>query len=333
MLVLPLDDPSQVFSVRVEAARLGQQACLPGTQAAKLALVATEAATNLLKHGASGCIVLGFAENDPACGIDLWAVDRGPGMADVRRCLEDGYSTAGSSGTGLGAIRRLSDSFDLYSQPGKGTVVFARIGPLERPPAFPRPAWQVGGIGLPIRGETVCGDCWGRRLGDDGVLTLLMADGLGHGPLAAEASLPAVAALAGERHDPAAVIERAHAALRATRGAAVAAVRLAAGARLITFAGVGNIAGRVCVADAGCRSFVSLPGIVGHEMRRVQTFDYALPDNAAVVLHSDGLTTSWDLAAYPGLLACHPAVVAGVLWRDHTRGRDDVTVVVAKEAA
>jgi len=49
-----------------------------------------------------------------------------------------------------------------------------------------------------------------------------------------------------------------------------------------------------------------------------------------LVLHSDGLVSHWSLDAYPGLAARDPSLIAGILYRDFTRGRDDVTVVVAK---
>jgi hypothetical protein len=50
-----------------------------------------------------------------------------------------------------------------------------------------------------------------------------------------------------------------------------------------------------------------------------------------LVLHSDGLTSHWKLAAYSGLHVRHAAVIAGVLYRDFRRANDDVTVVVVKE--
>lgn len=329
MLLVTIEDSSQVHGARSEAAGLARYVGLPEAQEAKLALVITEAATNLLKHAGSGCIILSVAENDPECGIDVLAVDKGPGMADSTRCLQDGYSTAGSSGTGLGAIKRLSDAFDLYSMPGTGTILFARIGPLERPLHRPRP-WLVGGVCLPIKSEKVSGDDWGRREDEDG-LTVLMADGLGHGLLAADASKSAITAVDGNSSDPVTIINRAHAASRATRGSAVAVARFDRTARCIRYAGIGNIAGRQSKADGTYRSFVSLPGIVGHEMRKVQPFDYELPEGAVTVMHSDGLGTSWDFQAYPGLHRAHPAVIAGLLWRDFARGRDDVTVVAVRE--
>jgi hypothetical protein len=82
--------------------------------------------------------------------------------------------------------------------------------------------------------------------------------------------------------------------------------------------------------ESSHRHLVSHSGIVGHAARRAQLFDVPYPPDALVVLHSDGLTSRWDLARYPGLAMRHPALVAAVLYRDFSRGSDDVTVFVAR---
>jgi hypothetical protein len=92
---------------------------------------------------------------------------------------------------------------------------------------------------------------------------------------------------------------------------------------------VGNIACRVEASTAN-RHLVSYNGTVGHVLRKVQEFSFPWPKGALLVLHSDGLVTHWDLAAYPGLSARHPGLIAGVLYRDYDRGRDDVSVVVLR---
>ena len=122
-------------------------------------------------------------------------------------------------------------------------------------------------------------------------------------------------------------IEAAHRAMSGTRGAAVAVARLELGAQSMTYAGVGNISGSL-LSQKTSRGLVSHNGTVGHQMRKVQEFEYPWPDRGLLVLHSDGLQTRWTLEAYPGLAARHPGVIAGVLYRDFKRGRDDVTVVV-----
>ena len=74
---------------------------------------------------------------------------------------------------------------------------------------------------------------------------------------------------------------------------------------------------------------VSYNGTVGHEVRKIREFTYLWPKGGLLVMHSDGLGTQWRLDRYPGLIARHPSLIAGVLYRDFNRGRDDVTVLVA----
>jgi hypothetical protein len=110
----------------------------------------------------------------------------------------------------------------------------------------------------------------------------------------------------------------------------VAAVaEIDATADTIRFAGVGNISG-VLWSAVRPQNMVSMNGSLGHGTVRVREFSYAWPPDALLILHSDGLGTRWSLDQYPGLTAKHPAIVAGVLYRDFTRGRDDVTVLVVR---
>jgi len=184
---------------------------------------------------------------------------------------------------------------------------------------------------LPKRGETANGDAWsGVIVGD--TATVGVADGLGHGPMAATASSAAARVFAGGGEAPLdRILEDAHGALRPTRGAAAALARIHAALGRVDFVGVGNIAGTIVHEDSA-RKTVSLPGIVGHEMRKLQIFSYPWDASSVLVMHSDGLSANWSASSYPGLMQHEPAVIAAVLYRDHCRGTDDATVVVAKVA-
>jgi hypothetical protein len=257
----------------------------------------------------------------------LLALDAGQGMLDWARCVKDGYSTAGSPGTGLGAIMRASSVVDVYSQPGRGTGVFARVADRTWQPASAPDGLAIGAVSVPYPGEVECGDAW-AVMSTPAVLRLLVVDGLGHGILAAEAARAAVQAFAAGRNDtPAAAISRIHEQTRSTRGAAAAVAELDVAAGVVRFCGVGNIVGLVASAE-GERRMVTHNGTLGHEARRVQVFSYPLPRESMLLLHSDGLATHWQGADYPGLFSRHPALVAGLLYRDVRRQRDDVTVVV-----
>lgn len=327
---MPVTEASGAGEARRRVQYLAASLGLDETDAGRAALVATELAGNLVKHAARGGHLLAQAAQwSGGAGVEILSLDAGPGMANVARCLRDGYSTAGSPGTGMGAVSRMADEFDVHSAAGVGTVLAARVwagGRRDAPAAGP----ALAGISLPKPGQEVCGDAWAAAE-RDGRTVVLVADGLGHGPDAAAASREAVRAFgSAPGSDPVELLERVHGALRSTRGAAAAVAVVDREARTLRFAGVGNIAASV-LAGGESRSMVSLGGIVGHEARRIQAFDYAFPAGALLVLHSDGLGSRWTLDRYPGLAARDPLVVAGVLFRDFVRGSDDATVVAVRD--
>jgi len=321
-----VEGPDQAGEARRAAAGLARQLGLDETTSGRLAIVAIECANNLWKHGGGGEIVLTPIDpEDP--GVEVLALDKGPGMRDPERCFQDGYSTAGSSGTGLGAIRRLASEYDLYTIADKGTALLARVKPAGAPLSTPRCA--VRGVSVPVHGETVCGDDFAAAE-KNGSMAFLLVDGLGHGPLAADCATAAVEAFRESRSDlPPDLIQEIHGALRATRGAAVAVGRFDLGGRELRFTGIGNIAGFIW-GKGGARHLLSHPGIVGHDVRNVRQLTYELDESVLVVLYSDGILTHWSLESYGGLPSRDPALVAGVIYRDQKRGRDDATVVVVR---
>jgi anti-sigma regulatory factor (Ser/Thr protein kinase) len=326
--VVPVEDESRVGEARRAAILAADRAGMDETGRGRVALVATELATNLARHARGGAMLLRpLAEEGP--GVELLAVDRGPGM-DVARSMVDGFSTGGTAGEGLGAVRRIADGFDVFSQADKGTIVLARV--VEREAAAPlagASALRVGVVCAPAPGEERSGDGWAVTRHAERV-RLLVVDGLGHGPLAADAANEAVRIFrAYPDLGPGETLDRLHGALRPTRGAAAAIAEIVFATSMLRFAGIGNIAASVLGAE-GARSLVSHNGIIGHQMRRVQELSYPWSDGAMVVLASDGLRSQWRIDQEPSLAARHPSVVAALLWRDHLRGRDDATVLVAR---
>jgi anti-sigma regulatory factor (Ser/Thr protein kinase) len=294
-------------------------------------LIATELATNLVKHATAGEVLVRGASSDAEGELELIAIDRGPGIAEIGRALGDGYSTSGSPGTGLGAVRRMADEFDIFSQVGRGTVVVARLrAKRARHPAAKRLA--IAGVSVAQAGEEVCGDAWLVHDRVDGAL-VIVADGLGHGLQANEASTAAVAAVDPRRDGNLGdQLQTMHGALRHTRGAAAAIAEIRVNARQVKYAGVGNISALIHRPGVTRRA-VSLNGTLGHEARAFREYAYPWEQDAVFVMYSDGLASHWSLDDYPGLWQRHPALVAAVLYRDFSRQRDDVTVVVGRENA
>lgn len=323
--LVSVTDPSSVGQVRRVALLAAQRLDLDETKAGELALLATEVSNNVLRHGGGGeVIVAGLKHGEKALGRIL-ALDRGPGITDVARAMADGFSTGGTLGGGLGAMKRIASGFEVFT--GRtGTVVLLEIG--SDPHAN---GLQIAGMAVPYPGEIVCGDAWACHNSPDRMLTVII-DGLGHGLAAAEAAQEGIAIF----HDrvqstPTEILQYIHDALRKTRGAVAGIAEIRPKERTMTFAGVGNISA-VRLSPAKSQSMVSHNGTLGSIASRIQAFRSDWTPDSTLILHSDGLQTRWDLSNYAGLLARHPAIIGGTLLRDFRRQRDDASVVVVKAA-
>jgi len=330
-IALPVTEESQVGEARRIAVALAAEVGFNETDRGKVAIVTTEAAKNVVKHAREGELLLQTLKTAAGYSIEIVALDRGPGMANVGQCLRDGFSTAGTPGTGLGAIKRLSTFFDIHSAPKLGTALLMRLEQTQNRQEASQDGnyLEFGVVHLPKVGEQIFGDSWATENHLDKNL-ILVADGLGYGDLAQEASREAVRVF-GEnaKLGPKAILEKAHAALKNTRGAAAAIAQIDRTQQTVCFAGIGNISG-VVVTDNQTRSMVSYNGTVGHMMRKVAEFVYPWSQQSLLIMHSDGLAAQWNLNHYPGLATRHPALIAAVLYRDFKRTRDDMTVIVAK---
>lgn len=326
-LSIILDETTQVGQARRWAQQLATETGFEESDGGRVALVATELATNVIKHGRGGVIYLREIPGRSARGVEIVAVDRGPGF-HLAACLPDGFSTGGTQGIGLGAVVRQSQVMDVYSDQ-RGSVVLARLFPRQQADDDIR----FGVSQTALHGEHFCGDSWALAAKDT-VWTMMMVDGLGHGEAAAVAAAAAVKAFAeNPQAEPAAMMDEMHRSMMGTRGGAAAVARVDTAQGSLRFAGIGNISACVVSAEV-TRGLASHPGIVGAQFRHAQTFDFGDIIGKLLIMHSDGLQSRWRMADYPGLPHRHPAVIAAVLHRDFNRNRDDATVmVVALERA
>jgi hypothetical protein len=300
-----------------------------------LAIVVTEAATNIVRHAHRGVIVLRGLVAGKTPAIEVLALDKGPGIPDLARAMRDGYSTSGTAGQGLGGMHRLADTFEVHSQRGMGTALLARIGERPRPSSHtqhvPSPDDRVGAVCVPLRGEDACGDAWRIVVGHRRI-SILLVDGLGHGPAAAAVAAIATAAFSRLASGlPETALATFDTAMRGTRGAALSVAVIDEAARATRFSGVGNVDGRV-LSGTPTEHLTPQAGIVGHTMPTLRAATASWPTAARLVMHSDGISARWRADTYPGLLGAHPALLAGVIYRDFGRDRDDVTVIVLGDA-
>jgi anti-sigma regulatory factor (Ser/Thr protein kinase) len=326
---VPVTDQSSVGEVRRAAQFAAQRLELDETRSGKLALLATEASRNTLIHGGGGQVIIAGTRAGEGAGegslVRILAIDKGSGISNIADAMSDGYSTAGTPGGGMGAMKRMATKLEIFTS-HTGTIVMIELGtaaPTGRP--------LIAGITLPYPGEKVCGDGWCAQQTPDRTMVLIV-DGLGHGFGAAEAAQEAVATFKQRMSlSPGEILSYINDALRKTRGAVAAIAEIRPSENRLVYAGVGNISGVVLTGETS-RSLVSHNGTLGISTPKIQEFSSAWPADAVLVLHSDGIHTKWDLFQYPGLLARHPAVIAGALLRDFRRQRDDASVVVVKAA-
>jgi anti-sigma regulatory factor (Ser/Thr protein kinase) len=322
-----VDDASAPGRARRIAGTLATELGFGETRVAEIELAVTEMGTNLVKHAREGALLVRSVRAVEQGAVEVVAVDRGPGMANVDEAMRDGRSSTGTLGVGLGAVSRLADTFAAWSETGAGTVLTARFHHRRGVPDE-LPGELAAGITRPFDGEETCGDAY-AVCAEDRRIRLMMCDGSGHGPLAASASRAAVRAFHDDRSGgPGDILARIHTAMRGTRGGAVAVADLDLDARTVRLAGLGNIAATV-VADGRKRGMVSVPGIAGYQARTIRTYDYALPAGATVVMHSDGVTEKWTPENRDRLFRADPLVIATTLLRDAGVRRDDACVLVA----
>ncbi|WP_199550700.1 ATP-binding protein [Streptomyces sp. N35] len=316
-------DHYSAVHMAANAARATAELCaLGGALPERAAVLASELASNVVKHAKDGALYLHKAPD--GTGVQIIAVDRGPGMADPARCMADGYTSTGTLGSGLGAVRRIADELTIRSRPGEGTLVCARLSaPGTRRVNGP----GLGALLMPAQGEEESGDHWAMSRTED-TRTFAVIDGLGHGSTAAAASRAAVGIFLGSGDLPLPeLLESLHVGLRRTRGAAVALLRQRPGS--VEHCGVGNVRVALTTPDGTVRRMAPRPGVVGWNLPAPYVERIDAPAGSSVVVHTDGIGDAWARTPSPATLRLPAPLLAAALAHGHRLSRDDATVLVS----
>ena len=307
--------------------------------AAYIDIAVTELATNILNHRAkNGRIQVTGLNGAINRGLQIVALDDGPGIANINQALKDRFSDKGSMGCGLGAVQRLMDEFDIYSRPEDyvpenlrnaspcgGTIALARKW--TTPPIKNVYSW--GGATRPHPGYQANGDAMLiREL--EGRLVVAVIDGLGHGEDAETASQMALNYVEDNIERPfLQLMPEMHDKLKGTRGVVISLISLDLETHLLSWLGLGNVEIRIMP-----RPIVSpfpKPGVLGYgRLPRLQLTEIRLPDEFTLVLYSDGITERWSKESRPDLVSLPAALLSHCLLREYSRSNDDATVVVIK---
>ena len=326
----PIDEVSQVGEARRFALVLCSDLDFEETRKGRVAIIVNELGNNLVRYAKKSQLIFRKFSNRSDIGIEILSIDAGPGMDDSLT-LQDGYTTGTTLGAGLGAVKRQSDLFDIYSTIGKGTVILSRVyakkpNELSADETLPY-NFEIGAINNPLQGELISGDGWCVHETDHGI-SVTIVDGLGHGPMANQAAIKALHVFAENYRAPVAeVMQKVHTDLRATRGAAV--FLLATDKNLMSYTAVGNISA-VLHTRLKAKVLSSQNGTAGLRIGTIKSLEEEWQINEYLVFHSDGLSGRWNLQDYPGHSERHPSIIAALLFRDFDRGTDDTTVVVVR---
>lgn len=291
-------------------------------------LVCNEMVTNQHKFAEGNGLVQIWEVTDPAPALDLFAFDYGKGILNVNSAIQDGYTTAGTMGKGLGAIRRLSSESEIYSLPVEhakdsdwhGTAVWSRFYRNETGPEY---FHDLGAYSRAYHDSTFNGDLIQLRTGNTKTRWLHM-DGLGHGREAAEV-VEGIGYFIDEKTPVDGLMQRLSTQLQGTRGAVAMISEVDTVARTMTICGVGDMVAHL--VSNGDKKVISFsPGVLGHAHRSLETYSFPFPDQALLITASDGLRRSMTLRTFPDLWRLHPQVVALVLGQVMGRQNDDRSV-------
>ena len=322
-------DHSYVGAARRCVREFAESTGISGEPLNKLNVLASEMATNLAKHAENGGEIFVYdISNEKRKAIRLLCLDRGPGIANIEDALLDGVSSTSTLGGGLGALRRMSDSFEISSAPGKGTIISCTVFQIpERKPVHSNENISVGLILAPHPNEKRCGDIISLSLSDQ-ISSLLVVDALGHGDAAADVSeLAASVFQQSPFEDAQTIVTRIHRELAGSRGAALALAQIFHYRDKLVFVGVGNISARVFMKyqNRGC---ASIQGIVGGQISSLKEYEYDWGPNASLLMYSDGIKSAAMLSDVP----VHSAqILAAEIYRDFSRMNDDTSVLVARD--
>jgi serine/threonine-protein kinase RsbT len=122
-VVVPVRSDADVLLARQKARTLAQPLRFSSSELTLIATAISEIARNILSYAGNGTVVLRLAQRGKTRGLTVVARDQGPGIADLTRAMEDGFSTSGGLGLGLPGSKRLMDEFDIVSAPGQGTTI------------------------------------------------------------------------------------------------------------------------------------------------------------------------------------------------------------------
>lgn len=337
---VPIQEEQQLVKVRHEIEELANEIGFSEKEIGEISIVVTELAENLIKHKAiKGKLIYSPITSEKRKGIEIMSVDEGPGIANIEAVLEDGFSTAGSLGIGLGAVKRLMNEFTINSNSQKDSVgglgtriVTRKFLPVARElEKMDKTFTRYSVFSKCKADEKYNGDSYFLYHFEDKTI-IAVIDGLGSGRMAFEASLKARQFIADNYHAPLEeIIQGIHQSLRLTRGVAISIALINDTANTLEYVGIGNVLGRVYNSPKPI-NLVNYNGTLGIALQRFKVFSYPWQVGNILILTTDGISTKYNFDKDPSLLKQHPIIIANAIFRDFSKTHDDATILVGGPA-
>ena len=323
------EDRSYFSILKKEIHKIASNAGFTTKKIAEIDIIVAEMTSNLIKHGGGGEILVRIFDDDSHDAIELISIDNGPGMADSMRMAEDGMSTSNTLGQGLGAMKRLSNTFELYSLRDWGTIVLSRV--YKEDPRFysKKPISEVRSLVVPKPGELVSGDSTYYDFMQDS-LRVFLGDGLGHGPEAFAAVQTAISAMKqSNANTPSDILRHLHAASKKTRGLVATVAIFHFKEKQWAICGIGNIATRSHFITP--KNYMSYNGVVGMNIPNTLSEQVVKHERGqTIIMCSDGIKTRWELNKFAGIFRYDLSILAAAIYKDFGRKTDDTSVLVAR---
>lgn len=338
--VFTVESFDQIGKVRREVLSLTEKIGFSKTVQSEISIAITELTTNLAKYATEGKIIVKEIVSENNVGIEIISLDSGPGIQNTDLSLKDGFSTSGSMGSGLGAVKRFMDVFDIYNKAkdqlfskkhsieeeseSRGTFIVCRKWLKAEKTSNSYSAYS-----RPYPGEIENGDCYFIKEFDDKLLVAVF-DGLGHGPDAHKAAEIAYDYLEEFYHQSLdQILMGVHNSLRGTRGGVMGLALIDRKNNYLAYCGIGNISIQVFNTPSPIRP-ISFNGTLGAVLTNIKVMEYDIYPGSVIILSSDGVSNKFNLDYYPALINKHAAIIAHTLFNDYSRLSDDATIVVVK---
>ena len=326
-----IDDRSLIPFIKREIHNLALQIGFTPHRAAETDIIIAELTSNLIKYANGGELLYRAHLSEGQNQIELYSIDQGKGIDNIVKIMSDGYSSSNTLGQGLGAIKRLSNDFQIYSMRNWGTIQYIKICDKSETPASPAVSGlNYATIRVNYPGEKVCGDGYHLKQLKNG-FQIFVGDGLGHGANANEAVQQAIKAFRQTREtEPEAILREIHDEVKKTRGLVATVATVDYKTESWSICGIGNINTRIFRGMEN-KTYTPYNGIIGHNIpRTLNSAVVPYEKHQVIVMHSDGLRTRWNLNDLASIIKQNPGVIAAALFKDNIRGTDDATVFVGK---